>query len=375
MMEDLLLSARKLPAVPARAAEDYSRKAGALAERVNAAMESRADLAVLIGRNAVELMRADHENHAAFMANVLRLNAFELHARTCVWSYRACRGHGFSYDYFPIAFDCWRRAVESELAPGQAEPIAGIYRWMIDRHAMFIAAAGEAPSSEPSLDPRWAQARRLLLARLLEGDSAEALLLGRSIVQKEADLEGFFLEVLQPVMKEIGSRWERGQTSVAEEHLASAVAGRMITVLYTDFVVQKSSRGTIVVTSAPNEFHELGAWMVSDLLELDGWRVKYLGANTPTQDLIALLARERPAALCVSVTMSFNLERARALISAVRARPELNSVRIVVGGLPFQEQPDLGQAIGADETFLDAREGVRRLRRLGPDPSKDDERP
>ena len=91
--------------------------------------------------------------------------------------------------------------------------------------------------------------------------------------------------------------------------------------------------------------------------------------------LIALLARERPAALCVSVTMSFNLERARALISAVRARPELNSVRIVVGGLPFQEQPDLGQAIGADETFLDAREGVRRLRRLGPDPSKDDERP
>ena len=44
--------------------------------------------------------------------------------------------------------------------------------------------------------------------------------------------------------------------------------------------------GIVVVTTAPNEFHEIGAWMIANTLEGDGWDIHFLGSNTPKRDLL-----------------------------------------------------------------------------------------
>jgi methanogenic corrinoid protein MtbC1 len=211
---------------------------------------------------------------------------------------------------------------------------------------------------------RWADLRARYLAALLAGDPGAALALAGEVTSS-ADLPGFFVSVIQPAMYTVGERWEAGEVSVAQEHLASAISSRVVSSLASGRKLVKPWRGRAVVSAVTNEFHELGAWMVADLLEADGWEVSYLGANAPLVDLVALIQARRPALLALSVTMPFNLERARALISAARARPLDPPLRVLVGGWAFNLQPGSWELVGADAWGRDAGEAVVQARDFG----------
>jgi methanogenic corrinoid protein MtbC1 len=113
-----------------------------------------------------------------------------------------------------------------------------------------------------------------------------------------------------------------------------------------------------VVTTVSEEFHELGAWMVADLLALDGWEVSYLGANTPAEDLLDMLCNRKPDLLALSSAMPFNLDRVHESIQALRARVELEAMRIMVGGRVFRSMEDLWRLTGADGWARDAQEAA-----------------
>jgi methanogenic corrinoid protein MtbC1 len=371
-LEQLVEGAKSLPIVPADAAARYGESNESMVALVNADLQGRKDLARLIGNSPLDVMFANHANHAAFMSNVFSLGQNELLARTLPWVYRSYRGRGFSYDYFPVELSAWVRAVEACLPPGQAAPILAVYQWMLACHAEVVLLAGakgvDGPDRSPYPSGPWAGMRERYLAALVAGDPAAALEIARAITSP-ADLESFFLSVIQPAMYEIGDRWEAGELSVAREHLASAITSRVVASLSTARNVKKPWRGRAVVSAAPNEFHELGAWMLSDLLEADGWEVSYLGANTPQEDLVEMVRDRRPAVVALSVTMPFNLDRTKAIIAALRAQTASGPVRILVGGRVFNRQPGLSEAVGADgwaenahDAVLQARDSSKRAR-------------
>ena len=53
------------------------------------------------------------------------------------------------------------------------------------------------------------------------------------------------LELLAPALRSIGDGWEAGRLSVADEHRASAVAGRLIGRLGPRFARRGRKRGTV----------------------------------------------------------------------------------------------------------------------------------
>jgi methanogenic corrinoid protein MtbC1 len=365
-LEDLVAGARALPPASPEAAEAYGAAREAMVARVNADLHGREDLPRLLGGAPTEVMVANHLNHADFMSNVFALQQHELLARSLPWIYRTYRARGFSYDYFPVELRAWCRAVAACVPAGRTDRLLACYRWMIERHADVVALSGEkpAPGAAASEPDRWTGPREQYLAALLAGDPAAALALSRAVVTPD-DLEDFFLSVIQPAMYAIGERWEAGEVSVAGEHLASAITNRVVAGLSTGRKLERPWRGLAVVSAAPNEFHELGAWMVSDLLEADGWEVSYLGANTPTDDLVALVGARQPALLALSVTMPFSLERTRAIIAAVKARPRTPPVRFLVGGRVFNDQPELWREVGADAWARDAHDAILAARGFG----------
>jgi methanogenic corrinoid protein MtbC1 len=367
-LEELVDGAKALPLVPAEAAALYAANGDVMVALVNADLQGREDVSRLIGTSPLEVMFANHANHAAFMSNVFSLGQHELLARTLPWVYRSYRAHGFSYDYFPVELESWIQALEGCLPPGKTGEIKTVYRWMLWRHRDVVLLAeaqrGPEPAGSPASPDRWADERARYLAALLEGDPAAAREAAGPIATP-ADLEGFFLSVIQPAMYTVGDLWEAGVVSVAQEHLASAITSRVVAGLSAARRASKPWRGRVVVSAAPNEFHELGAWMLSDLLELDGWDVSYLGANTPRQDLVTLVRSRKPAVVALSVTMPFNLERTRATIAAVREQTEPGSVRIIVGGRVFNLQQGLWEAVGADGWAGNARDAVSQARAFG----------
>ncbi|MCP3924396.1 MAG: hypothetical protein GY714_17615 [Desulfobacterales bacterium] len=72
------------------------------------------------------------------------------------------------------------------------------------------------------------------------------------------DIESYYLEIIQPLMYEVGILWGRGDISVAQEHLASANVLRVIAT--TSLKLRpETKKGSIVITSAPNNFHKIDA--------------------------------------------------------------------------------------------------------------------
>src|SRR5919202_960356 len=62
-----------------------------------------------------------------------------------------------------------------------------------------------------------------------------------------------------------------------------------------------------LVTGTPGELHVLGARMVADFLEADGWEVIQLGASTPAPDLAELVDAERPQVVALSTATAGSL--------------------------------------------------------------------
>lgn len=95
----------------------------------------------------------------------------------------------------------------------------------------------------------------------------------------EVTLDVFLSEIVMPYLRDLGARWERGEVTVAQEHFASnIVRGRLLG------IARGWGRGLgprAVLACAPGEQHELGLLAFGLALRTHGWRVEYLGADTP----------------------------------------------------------------------------------------------
>ncbi|MFW5639986.1 MAG: cobalamin B12-binding domain-containing protein [Thermodesulfobacteriota bacterium] len=128
----------------------------------------------------------------------------------------------------------------------------------------------------------------------------------------------------------------------------------------------------MIITASPNEFHEIGAWMLSDVLEQDGWEVRYLGADMPAADLIDMVTAYQPDVLAISVTMPFNVDKVRDLIRKFRDDPKTASLKVIVGGHVFNDIPKLWRLVGADGFASNLEEAVRIIGQWSSQPKKDE---
>lgn len=355
-LDDIIKEARGLPIVPLPGTTVYQEKIPLLKKYVDDTLSSNPAIHELIGNNPLQTMYDNHSHHAAFMMTVFSIGNYELLARTVPWVYRAYFAHNFSYDYFPLELKTWLDALEKHTTSDMTTEIKSVYAWMIKRHENMIYLSQTETELQLPISEDWLERKNSFLAAVLEGDHRKCLVIAKESIPTGKDIEQFYLHIMQPVMYEIGMLWERGTISVAQEHLASAIVGRVMASTSMLEVPPNNFMAKAVITSAPNEFHEIGAWMISDILEHEGWDVRYLGANTPAKDLLELLRTYQPGVLAMSVTMPFNILKAIEIITAIKKDVELNKILIIVGGRPFNENIELWRSTGADYFAANATE-------------------
>jgi methanogenic corrinoid protein MtbC1 len=89
-----------------------------------------------------------------------------------------------------------------------------------------------------------------------------------------------------------------------------------------------------VVACAPGEEHQLGAKMIRNSLEQNGYNVHYIGAGLPNDSLLQILKKTRPDLLALSVMLPEHLPALVDLIESIkRLYPDL---RIILGGQAIQ---------------------------------------
>jgi methanogenic corrinoid protein MtbC1 len=359
MQDKLYKELAELGPVPEHSAEAYHEEMVNLVDHVNKTMSSRSDICRLIGNNPMSTMFENHRNHAAFMDNLLRLNALHLLSGVVPWVYRAYHNHGFSHDYFPAHLQAWKAALREKLEPDTAGPILRVYDWMLAHHGDFIDLSREAVFLSYSASEHKRDVRKQFVLALLRGDRRACLEISREHAAGPSDLLPFYMDILQPSMYRIGELWEQGEITAAKEHLASALVNSIMSGQYIRLMPDSEpTKGRVLVTAAPNEFHVIGAQMVANCLEVHGWDVDFLGADTPPEDLLGYVRESAPDIVALSVSMPFNLLDAREIIDRIRQAFPERRPRIMLGGLAFLTQPDLVSRIGGDGYAEDCRQAI-----------------
>ncbi|MBM3666799.1 MAG: cobalamin B12-binding domain-containing protein [Actinobacteria bacterium] len=158
--------------------------------------------------------------------------------------------------------------------------------------------------------------------------------------------------VILPAMREVGSRWSRGEIGIAEEHFASNLVRARLLALTRGWGSGGGRRA--LLACPPGEKHDLALIVFGLALRDRGWRVTFLGADTPTGTIEEAAGRLRPEAVVVAALSLERIEaEAEALASLARSQ------RLLLAGPT--EVTAAARRLGAEPLPPDAVEGAAAL--------------
>jgi len=148
---------------------------------------------------------------------------------------------------------------------------------------------GEGSGETAVAAPTEAQAELAAALDAFDEPSAQAVI---DRLLATTTMDAFLAEVVLPYLRELGDRWERGRASVAQEHFASSVLRGRLFGLARGWGM---GLGPLAILAClPGEQHELGLVSFGLALRARGWRIGYLGIDTPLDTLAAAADSLRP---------------------------------------------------------------------------------
>jgi methanogenic corrinoid protein MtbC1 len=214
----------------------------------------------------------------------------------------------------------------------------------------------EPPGHLAQIGPTADLARQYLDALLgCRRHAAASLIL--NAVEDGMPVKTVYLEIFQPVLREVGRLWHMNRVSVAQEHYITAVTQGVMSQLYPRIFGAEAKNRAMVACCVSGELHEIGVRMVADCFEMSGWDSHYLGANAPVEETLDMAQSVSAELLAVSATLTSHVGLVANLITSARQRFK-NGVSILVGGYPFNIDPTLWRRLGADGTAQNADDAV-----------------
>lgn len=158
----------------------------------------------------------------------------------------------------------------------------------------------------------------LLASLLVDGDDElAAWTLGQAMLV--TDRVGVYGGLLADAMRLVGDRWEQGQWSVAEEHLASETLRRTLDRIRPDLGPESRIGPLAVLAAVAGERHMIGLVCLDHVLRERGWTVANLGADVPADDLARFVARNEARLVALSASHASRTASTKAAIDGIRA--------------------------------------------------------
>lgn len=242
------------------------------------------------------------------------------------------------------AVDLWNSMLDSGQDPLLALPI---------EEPKTSAIAGDLVSGETldEIKNNWITA-----CMAFDEPTAEAIL---AQAFARYPLETVCLEVLRRGLSEIGSLWYSGESTVQQEHFASALAIRRLDALLAA-APPPTRKGRILIGCPPDEDHIFSPLMVTLFLRYRGYDVIYLGADVPLSQLDKTVTKTQPDLVVLTAQQ---LTTAATLYEISQALKK-QRVPLGFGGLIFNLLPGLRDRIPGHflgETLEQAVQEIERL--------------
>ncbi|MHC4119936.1 MAG: cobalamin B12-binding domain-containing protein [Planctomycetota bacterium] len=191
-----------------------------------------------------------------------------------------------------------------------------------------------------------------LLARYLEpllrGDRKACRAVIEEAMQSGIPANSVYVDIVWPVMLEIEKLRRKDKITAVQEHLGTRVNRTIVDQLQNKLPRRPRRNKKMVVCCAPEELQELGAQIITDLFESDGWEVRFLGGGLTNDDILAFINEYGPAVLSIHGTAPKQAPDVRRLIDTIKSVNAWPDMRIMVSGGLFDRAEGLWQEVEAD---------------------------
>ena len=154
-------------------------------------------------------------------------------------------------------------------------------------------ALAHARSAEGLLDD--ARERILAAARAYDDTAAQSAL---DEAFASFALDTVLRELVLPLLREIGGEWERGELVVGQEHFATNLIRERLLALARFW--GRGGGPLAILACPPGERHDIGLIAFGLVLRSHGWRILFLGADTPLPTLASAIETTSPRLVVVA---------------------------------------------------------------------------
>jgi trimethylamine corrinoid protein len=172
------------------------------------------------------------------------------------------------------------------------------------------------------------------------------------------------LEVFCSVMERFGEMQANQEITLSEIYAIAKIGQATIEQLMALLPASTQSSGTVVIGTIAGDFHGMGAKIVGIFLRMAGFKVHDLGINVPSTTFVDTAIEKNASIICASTLLLHTMDQIRDIHDILHERKLTNSIKLVVGGAPFNFDAELYKTVKADATAINASDAIEAVSRL-----------
>lgn len=204
----------------------------------------------------------------------------------------------------------------------------------------------------------------ILLEYILKRESSEVedflkILLFSIGIYKTFDI------IVSRSLNKLGILWETKKIGIDEEHIASSKLIEAIINLKDIFKSEKKINTKIILSSLEGDIHEIPLRTLDFILNYEGFKVIYVGINTPSEEILKTIKREKPKFLVISSVFVIDKRKFEKSIKFLEKSCNEISCILLIGGPIYGEKPKLEKKIytSYEELISDIKKHIKRRKR------------
>ena len=303
------------------------------------------------GRDAC---REDLGFHLEFLQPVLEFGLLDPIVDYLRWLGSVLATRGIPVSHVPQSLDWLAEFFAERMDAADAQIVIAVLRQAKEKSQQTAEFASGIEAKAPEAWPECSAFEQALLA----GDRREAIAIVERCLVDGRDLIAAELHIIQPALYRIGRKWQNNEVSVAQEHLATAIAQSVMSLGLMKTEPASPIGKRVLLACVEGNRHAVGLQMVADAYQLSGWDVQFLGADVPTAALVGQVLEWKPHLVGLSISFAHQLPVVRKVM--VRLQEALGNARppVIIGGLAINHFDALAGQVGAEGWGPDAAAAV-----------------